>query len=65
MQFKTIVCGGTFDHLHRGHIDFILFCFKLGEKVIIGLTSDIFVSKYKNNSPYSDAIQNFSIRKKS
>ncbi|GDX61705.1 hypothetical protein LBMAG33_0150 [Candidatus Levyibacteriota bacterium] len=64
MQFKTIVCGGTFDHLHRGHIDFILFCFKLGEKVIIGLTSDIFVSKYKNNSPYSDAIQNFSIRKK-
>lgn len=46
-KFNLVVCGGTFDLLHKGHREFLRFAFSKGEKVIIGLTSDKFVQNKK------------------
>lgn len=41
-MFKVLAIAGTFDYLHKGHERFISLAFDFGEKVLIGLTSDIF-----------------------
>lgn len=58
MKYKVVVCGGTFDYFHKGHETFLDYAFDLGEKVIIGLTSDVYIdsSKFK--------IQNYETRQK-
>ncbi len=43
-MYKTIAIAGTFDLLHKGHRYFIQQAFSLGEKVVIGLTSDNYAS---------------------
>lgn len=40
--FKVVALGGTFDIFHKGHEAMILKALAIGEKVIIGLTSDDF-----------------------
>ncbi|MCW3983970.1 MAG: phosphopantetheine adenylyltransferase [Candidatus Bathyarchaeota archaeon] len=44
-QFKKVAVGGTFDKLHKGHRALLGKAFEVGEKVVIGLTSDSFVAK--------------------
>ncbi|MBI5451897.1 DUF359 domain-containing protein [Candidatus Gottesmanbacteria bacterium] len=44
-MYRLIAIAGTFDRLHKGHKFFISEAFKLGEKVMIGLTSDSFVKE--------------------
>ncbi len=44
-QFKKVAVGGTFDKLHRGHQALLGKAFEVGEKVVIGLTSDSFVER--------------------
>jgi len=52
-KYKVVSVGGTFDLLHKGHRTLLLRAFELGEHVLIGVTSDAFVSKMgktgKNN----------------
>jgi pantetheine-phosphate adenylyltransferase len=43
MKKGVAAVGGTFDRLHDGHRALILEAFRLGERVVVGLTSDLFV----------------------
>jgi len=56
-----VVClGGTFDHFHIGHEALLLRAFEVGEKVVIGITSDLFVEtlgKRYNIQPYNDRVE--------
>jgi cytidyltransferase-like protein len=45
MKYGTVATGGTFDHIHRGHEALLAKSFEVGEKVVIGVTSDSFASK--------------------
>lgn len=49
-KFNLVVCGGTFDLLHKGHREFLRFAFLKGKKVIIGLTSDKFIQNKKEQT---------------
>jgi cytidyltransferase-like protein len=44
-KYRKVAVGGTFDELHKGHKTLIATAFTVGEKVVIGLSSDSFVSK--------------------
>ncbi|HXW36421.1 MAG TPA: pantetheine-phosphate adenylyltransferase [Nitrososphaerales archaeon] len=45
MKFRTVATGGTFDHLHKGHEALISKSFEVGERVVVGVTSDSFVRR--------------------
>ena len=47
-EFKKVAVGGTFDQLHRGHRALLGKAFEVGDKVVIGLTSDAFVERWVN-----------------
>ena len=54
MRYNLVVCGGTFDHFHKGHESFLRFILSMGDKVILGLTTDRYVQNKKlNNSAES------------
>jgi pantetheine-phosphate adenylyltransferase len=44
-KYSKVAVGGTFDEFHRGHEALISKAFEVGEKVVIGLSSDEFVSR--------------------
>ena len=46
-RFKLVATGGTFDILHEGHLALLSRSFQLGERVIIGVTSDDYALKEK------------------
>ena len=48
-MFNLTALGGTFDIIHVGHIALIQKAASISEKIIIGLTSDYFISKHGKN----------------
>jgi len=48
-KFKTVVVGGTFDELHKGHKALLLKAFDAGDHVIIGLSANDLARKLKRN----------------
>ena len=71
-KFKTAVLGGTFDHFHKGHKKLIEHGLSVSKRLVIGVTSDEFVKKFKiKNLKFKIPNQNlevfepFAVRKKS
>lgn len=51
MGSSLVVCGGTFDHFHKGHESLLELAFSLGNRVIIGVTSDGYIKNSKIKIP--------------
>ncbi|MEM2917659.1 MAG: phosphopantetheine adenylyltransferase [Candidatus Bathyarchaeia archaeon] len=59
-KFKLVAVGGTFDEFHKGHRALLSKAFEIGERVLIGLCTDEFVSKMKkphNVAPYKQRLE--------
>lgn len=39
-KFKTVAVGGTFDEFHKGHRALLLEAFEVGDRVLVGLSTD-------------------------
>ncbi|MCX6768190.1 MAG: pantetheine-phosphate adenylyltransferase [Candidatus Micrarchaeota archaeon] len=44
-----VVVGGTFDRLHKGHETLFAKAFEIGDSVVVGVTSDAFVKRTKED----------------
>ena len=47
---KIVFTNGCFDLIHRGHVEVLSKTADLGEKLIVGLNSDISIKKLKGKS---------------
>ena len=55
-MYKTVFVNGTFDILHRGHLELLNYAKSLGEYVVVGIDSDRRVRKMKGpNRPVNSA----------
>ena len=60
-KYNKVALGGTFDILHRGHLELFKKSFDIGYFVVIGITSDEFVNSKLNKqikNPYCVRVQN-------
>ncbi|MDA4128353.1 MAG: pantetheine-phosphate adenylyltransferase [Thaumarchaeota archaeon] len=59
MRYKRVATGGTFDHIHKGHIKLLERSFEVGDEVVIGVTSDEFAAKEgkKPDFPYDQRVR--------
>ena len=59
-MFRLTALGGTFDIIHVGHIALIQKAVSISEKIVIGLTSDDFISKHekKINNNFEKRFEN-------
>ncbi len=51
---KTVMCFGTFDKLHLGHIFYLKQSRKLGDYLMVVIARNDNVEKLKNKKPYDD-----------
>ena len=49
-MYKTVFVNGTFDVLHRGHINLLNYARSLGDYVVVGIDSDERVKQMKGSS---------------
>jgi len=60
-KFKLVAVGGTFDIIHKGHLELLRTAFEVGDNVVIGLSTDDFVrrmGKLHEVKPYSERLEN-------
>jgi len=48
-KFNSVLVGGTFDEFHKGHQALIMKAFEVGERVMIGLSSDQLARELRKN----------------
>ncbi|MFQ6087251.1 MAG: phosphopantetheine adenylyltransferase [Candidatus Bathyarchaeia archaeon] len=48
-KFKTVVVGGTFDELHKGHKALLMKAFEVGDQIIVGLSTNDLARKLRKN----------------
>lgn len=56
--YRTVGLGGTFDHFHAGHAEFISCAAKLGDKLLIGVTT----TSLSLGKPWPESIEDFELR---
>jgi pantetheine-phosphate adenylyltransferase len=56
-MYKKVCVAGTFDGLHLGHEALLQRAFREGERVLIGITSDAYATRYKSPGVRSMAIR--------
>ena len=44
---KTVFTNGCFDVLHRGHVELLKFCKRIGDHVVVGINSDESIRRLK------------------
>ncbi|OGH21855.1 MAG: hypothetical protein A3F31_02485 [Candidatus Levybacteria bacterium RIFCSPHIGHO2_12_FULL_38_12] len=59
MKFNVVASGGTFDHFHKGHREFLRFQLSISKKILLGITTDRYVQTNKKE----EHIEPFKIRK--
>ncbi|MBI2613699.1 MAG: pantetheine-phosphate adenylyltransferase [Candidatus Levybacteria bacterium] len=64
MKYSVVICGGTFDHFHKGHRMFLRHVFSVGKEYIVGITSDEFVRRWKIDGRSWTKIEAFEERKR-
>jgi pantetheine-phosphate adenylyltransferase len=60
-KYNHVALGGTFDIIHRGHLELLKKSFEIGSFIVIGITSDEFVTtvlKKKTKNSYPIRVQN-------
>jgi pantetheine-phosphate adenylyltransferase len=60
-KFKKVAVGGTFDEFHKGHRTLLLKAFEIGDRVLIGLTSEEFARRLRTQknhgiAPYAERL---------
>jgi len=60
---KRVVCAGTFDRFHPGHIDFLKQAKSLGDELIVIVARDENVRKIKGISPESEVHRKLNVEK--
>lgn len=55
---KRVVCAGTFDHLHPGHLDFLRQAKSLGDELVVIVARDATVYRLKGFYPtYNEEVR--------
>lgn len=62
-KFNFVVCGGTFDHFHKGHAEFLKFALHQGQRLLIGLTTGKYLKRY-GRKVIKDSIEAYNVREK-
>ena len=50
---RTVLVTGGFDPIHKGHIEYLKYAKELGDKLIVGLNSDDWLTR-KKGQPFMD-----------
>jgi pantetheine-phosphate adenylyltransferase len=53
-KMRIVAIGGTFEILHKGHHKLLSKAFQLGDRILIGLTSDEFVARQRKKHTVSN-----------
>lgn len=58
-MYASVCAAGTFDRIHKGHESLLEKAFSVGERVLIGLTSDVYVLQHKTGTirPFSERLR--------
>lgn len=51
---KIVTCNGCFDGLHPGHLFFLGYAKAQGDKLVVGINSDEYISQNKRKQPLFD-----------
>ena len=61
---KKVICAGTFDHLHPGHVDFFKQAKSMGDELVVIVARDETVKRIKGFLPtHSEALRKENVEK--